>query len=161
MRPCPACGFDAAAVAVDDVRSVLLAQVPRWRAVLADGQAARRRPQPQVWSPLEYACHVRDVCGVFTDRLELMLAADDPQFANWDQDATAASSRYDLADPGVVADELHAAASAMARTLERVEPGDLTRPGRRSNGSVFTVDSLLRYFLHDVVHHGWDVGLTG
>ena len=32
------------------------------------------------------------------------------------------------------------------------------RPGRRSNGSVFTVETLGRYFLHDVLHHLHDVG---
>ena len=31
------------------------------------------------------------------------------------------------------------------------------RPGRRSNGSVFTVDTLARYHLHDVEHHLHDV----
>ena len=31
------------------------------------------------------------------------------------------------------------------------------RPGRRGNGSVFTVDSLARYHLHDVEHHLVDV----
>jgi hypothetical protein len=31
------------------------------------------------------------------------------------------------------------------------------RTGRRSNGSVFTIDTLARYHLHDVVHHLRDV----
>jgi hypothetical protein len=31
------------------------------------------------------------------------------------------------------------------------------RPGVRSNGSEFTVESLGRYHLHDVVHHLHDV----
>ena len=28
-------------------------------------QTLRRRPQPHVWSPVEYACHVRDVLLIF------------------------------------------------------------------------------------------------
>ena len=32
------------------------------------------------------------------------------------------------------------------------------RPGRRSDGAEFTIDSLARYLLHDVVHHLHDVG---
>ncbi len=32
-----------------------------------------------------------------------------------------------------------------------------SRPGRRSNGDAFTVESIGRYHLHDVVHHLWDV----
>ena len=35
------------------------------------------------------------------------------------------------------------------------------RRGTRSNGSVFTVESLGRYHLHDVVHHLWDVRWVG
>jgi hypothetical protein len=31
------------------------------------------------------------------------------------------------------------------------------RPGHRSNGSVFTVDTFARYFLHDLAHHAWDI----
>jgi hypothetical protein len=38
-----------------------------------------------------------------------------------------------------------------------VDRAQLGRTGRRSNGSVFTVASLSQYFLHDVVHHLWDV----
>ncbi len=51
-----------------------------------------------MWSPLEYACHVRDVFPLFDERLVLMLAQDGPQYANWDQDATAVE-RYAEQDP--------------------------------------------------------------
>jgi len=30
----------------------------------------------------------------------------------------------------------------------------------RSNGDVFTVETLGRYHLHDVLHHSWDVRQT-
>jgi len=158
-KPCPECGLDPAALAFDDVATLLLADVPGWRRVLAEADAARRRPQPQVWSPLEYACHVRDVCRLFRARMTLMLTQDDPLFANWDQDATAVEERYDLQEPAVVADELAEAAQAMAGTLRAVTPDQYARPGRRSNGSRFTVDTIARYFLHDVAHHSWDVGI--
>ena len=41
------------------------------------------RPDPLVWSPLEYACHVRDVLRLFTDRAVLIRAQENPLFANW------------------------------------------------------------------------------
>ena len=31
------------------------------------------------------------------------------------------------------------------------------RTGIRSDGAAFTVDTFARYFLHDPVHHLWDV----
>jgi hypothetical protein len=86
-----------------------------------------------------------------------MLAEDDPQFPNWDQDATAAAERYDRQDPGRVADELADAAAALAAGFAAVRPDQWDRAGRRSNGSTFTVTTLGQYFLHDVVHHLHDV----
>jgi hypothetical protein len=41
--------------------------------------------------------------------------------------------------------------------LRTLQPADFSRTGTRSNGSEFRVDTLLQYFLHDVVHHLWDV----
>ena len=88
-----------------------------------------------MWSPLEYACHVRDVCRIFGVRATLMLTQTDPSFANWDQDATAVAERY----------------------FERVPADAWGRRGFRSNGSEFTVATLAVYFLHDIEHHLHDV----
>jgi hypothetical protein len=41
--------------------------------------------------------------------------------------------------------------------FDAVPDGAWGRPGRRSNGSTFTVESLGRYFLHDIEHHLHDV----
>ncbi|GAA2720822.1 DinB family protein [Cellulomonas aerilata] len=155
-RPCPECGFVAADVDPRDVPGVVRSLTPRWREALAR-PGARDRPAPGVWSPLEYAAHVRDVNRVFLGRLRAMVDLDDPLFENWDQDATAVAERYREQDPAVVADELGSAAADLAHALDHVTPDQLGCPGRRSNGSVFTVRTLVRYYLHDVVHHLHDV----
>lgn len=82
----------------------------------------------------------------------------DPRFENWDQDATAVEERYDLQDPRRVADEIDAAGTALAARLGAVEDGQWSRRGFRSDGSVFTIESITRYLIHDPVHHLWDVG---
>jgi hypothetical protein len=110
-----------------------------------------------VWSPLEYACHVRDVFRIFDRRLHLMLDEEDPTFANWDQDETALAERYWAQDPAVVAAELAAAGDAVAASFAAVDGMQWQRRGRRSDGAVFTVESFGRYFVHDWVHHSWDV----
>ena len=87
-----------------------------------------------------------------------MLAEDDPRFANWDQDATAVEERYDLQDPAEVGPALVDGGGGGRGGLRRrcpTTPG--SRRGVRSNGTVFTVETLGRYHLHDVVHHLWDV----
>jgi hypothetical protein len=153
---CPDCGFDAAAFD----RSELPALTRQLAGVLAEAlqrPEATTRPAPDVWSPLEYGCHVRDVCRRFAARARRMLDEDDPLFENWDQNATALADRYWLQDPATVRAELVSAAEAMATTFGGVGDGQWARPGRRSNGSVFTVETLGRYFTHDLAHHAWDV----
>jgi hypothetical protein len=153
---CPECAFEAAGVAGDTLPALLRGYASRWRAVLLRPDVARR-PSPGVWSPLEYACHVRDVFRVFRGRVELMLAEDDPLFENWDQDATAVAERYHEQDPATVADELYEAGEAVASACAGVGRDQWSRPGRRSNGSVFTVETLGQYLAHDIAHHLWDV----
>lgn len=74
------------------------------------------------------------MCTTFTDRVELMRAEDEPQFANWDQDAEVAATAFG-----------------------RVGDDEWLRRDFRSNGSDFTVDSLGRYFLHDLHYQVWDI----
>jgi hypothetical protein len=153
---CPECGFDSAAVDVATMPALVRDNAARWPPLLAADDVARR-PTVDRWSALEYACHVRDVFRLFDERLRLMLETDDPLFANWDQDATAIEDRYELQDPTTVATELIAAGEALAARWEQVGAGDWHRPGRRSDGAAFTIDSFGRYLLHDPVHHLVDV----
>ncbi|MHA7133843.1 DinB family protein [Oerskovia turbata] len=156
-RRCPECGFESGAVDPDQVGPVVRSTIPRWQAVLARPDAAAR-PDERTWSPLEYAAHVRDVFGIFDVRLASMVEGDDPEFANWDQDAAALAGDYGNQDPQVLARELAIAGDRIAGRFDAVGSDDWERPGRRSNGSVFTVRTLGQYFLHDVVHHLHDVG---
>lgn len=154
-EPCPECGFDPD-FPVADVAARLLTTVPFWQAALAEPGAARR-PQPLVWSPLEYACHARDVCRIFAERLHLMRAEEEPVFADWDQDAVALADRYAEQDPRTVGEEYAAAATALAAAYSSLRPEELPRRGRRSSGAVFTVESVGRYVVHDIEHHVHDV----
>lgn len=155
-RPCPECGFDADSLTPHEVAARVDAALPRWNAVLGrDG--VRERPDESTWSPLEYACHVRDVFELFRIRLGLMLAEDGARFDDWDQDATALEKDYAQADPEAVRAQL-ADQGARARDAFAAVPEDaFSRRGLRSNGSAFTVVTLARYFLHDVEHHLHDV----
>lgn len=158
-EPCPECGYDAQTVERGSFGTRIRQNASTWAAVLAL-PSARTRPEPSIWAPLEYACHVRDVHRIFDERLHSMLEEDAPHFANWDQDETAAAERYGEQDPATVAGELAGAAEAVAAAYDVVPVGDDVtwgRSGLRSDGSEFTVDTLGRYHLHDIVHHAWDV----
>ena len=155
-RPCPECGFDAASVSLDDVPALIRDNAAQWPAVLERPDSVER-PQEDRWSPLEYACHVRDVFRLFNTRLHLMLDEDDPLFANWDQDETAVADRYGEQDPATVAKEIVAAAETLSASFEAITNDQRDRPGRRSDGARFTVETFARYLVHDPVHHLWDV----
>jgi hypothetical protein len=157
QRRCPECGFDAPAVARESVGDLLRDNASDWQRVLARPDAARRRPRPDRWSPLEYACHVRDVHLLYRTRLDLMLTESDPSFPNWDQDETAISERYGEQDPTEVRVDLNRAAEGLAARFDGVTGDQWSRTGRRSDGAEFTVESFARYLLHDVVHHVHDV----
>jgi hypothetical protein len=155
-QPCPDCGFDASTFDPSTTPSAVLDNATAWLALL-DDPLADQRPSPTQWSAVEYACHVRDVFALFNHRLELMLTLDDPLFENWDQDVTAIEQDYAHADAGVVVQELHLAARAIAAAFADVTGDQWDRRGRRSDGATFTVASFARYFMHDPVHHINDV----
>src|SRR5579864_6619579 len=119
---CPECGYDASSVLAMDVAGLVRRSTDSWADVLSR-TSVRRRPRPDRWSPLEYGCHVRDVCALYLERLDLMLTSDDPLFANWDQDATAVERRYDEQEPAVVANELVEASDALTARLDSIGEG--------------------------------------
>jgi hypothetical protein len=153
---CPDCGLDVRAVASSQIADLLRDNAARWPDVLARPDAGRR-PDPSVWSALEYACHVRDVFRLYDERLVLMLTEDDPLYPNWDQDETAVRERYGQQDPAEVGPALLVAADRLAGRFAGLRADQWSRPGRRSDGARFTVDSFARYLLHDPVHHLHDV----
>jgi hypothetical protein len=153
-QACPECGLDASQVPYDDIPGRIRSNAASWVDVLQRPDAAAR-PAPDVWSPLEYACHVRDVFVLFDQRLERMLTEDDPLFDNWDQDQTAIEDKYGEQDPAQVAQQIPPAADRLAARFAQVT--DRSRTGRRSDGASFTVESFARYLLHDPVHHLHDV----
>lgn len=157
-RPCPDCGFDAATVAPDDIGQLIRDNAVAWQPVLARARVARR-PNDDMWSPLEYGCHVRDVYRICGVRLDLMLTQDDPTFPNWDQDATAEADGYRAQNAARVGVELLAAAALVADRFDAVGGEQWSRTGLRSDGARFTVESFGRYVVHDPVHHLYDVGV--
>jgi hypothetical protein len=154
---CPECGFDASTTTCTDVAGMLRAAIQDWFDLLTTRRDARDRTRPAMWSPLEYGCHVRDVFRIYDARVRRMLAEDGPHYLNWDQDQAALDDDYASQDPAEVAHELVGHGAALAALFESVHGDQWQRPGFRSDGAAFTVDSISRYFIHDIVHHLWDV----
>lgn len=158
-KPCNDCGFDPASYERADFSARIDDAGRFWRSRLAEPDS-RNRPAPQVWSPLEYACHVRDVFSIFDGRYRQMLAAVDDtpvQFDDWNQDEAAQAGDYAAQESDRVSTDLVAGADRVAALLRTVAGPDWDKAGLRSDASKFTVDTLTRYLLHDLIHHEWDV----
>ncbi len=155
-RPCPECGLDTRSIAREEVAERLRVNAAQWPQVLRR-PGVTQRPDPATWSPLEYACHVRDVFRLYDQRLLLMLTEHNPLYPNWDQDETAIQQRYSEQDPAAVATELVVAGEQLATRFAGMHDEQWKRPGRRSDGASFTIDTFSRYLLHDPVHHLHDV----
>lgn len=154
-RPCPDCGFvpgRPTATVADRVRAAL----PRWEAVLARPDVAVR-PSPDVWSPLEYACHVLELSRVFTRRVELMRSEQDPTFPDWDGEVAAVAGDYNARDPRLVATDHVTVAHRAAELFDSLDEDAWHRTGRRGDGHRFTIATLADYWLHEVQHHLADV----
>lgn len=156
-RRCDECGFDAHAFPRERVGALTRDAATTWATVLQRADVAIRHRDDR-WSALEYACHVRDVFRIYDERLRRMLSEDGPQYANWDQDATAAAERYGEQEPAAVAAAIAEIAPVLASRFDSVSGDQWERAGYRSDGAAFTIESFARYFVHDPIHHLWDVG---
>ena len=160
MNHCDECGFVYADLGPADVPPRLAALGPVYGDRLgADPSVLRRRPSPDIWSGLEYCCHVRDVLIVQRERLQLALAEDCPVFVPMGRDERVVNDRYNEQDPTVVAAELRAAADAVAAGFAALDDAGWERVGvynwpERAERSMLW---LGRHTVHEGEHHLRDV----
>jgi hypothetical protein len=115
----------------------------------------RQRPAPEVWSALEYACHVRDVLLVQRERVLLARRADTPALEAMGRDERVEHDGYAEQDPGDVARQLGDAAAMFANVLARLGPSDWDRT--MSYTYPQRADRSLRWVavhtVHELRHH--------
>lgn len=158
-RTCTDCGFDPGSVAPKDLPKLILAMAERF-AIAVELDGSEVRPEPQVWSCIEYGRHVADVIEVMTRRLQLILGNGGAPvaFENWDQDAAAVEEEYWNATPGSTALLIRERAEDAAKVWAQPEGGQWDWVGLRGDGAEFTARTLGLYFAHDLIHHLYDVG---
>jgi len=156
---CAVCGFDGVSYDDQGLVEALRALGPSWRALLTScGPMLRRRPDPDVWSAIEYAAHSRDITALHAFGVDQALTEDEPVFPRIDADALieAASAMYNDEDPAVVAAELGAQADRLATLAEAAGTATWSR-GLTIGDDRSDVRRLLEHALHDSVHHLGDV----
>jgi hypothetical protein len=163
LGPCEECGFDPGRVADGELAGEIRRLGSRYRAPLTrllpgeDGGVLRERPQPTVWSAIEYAAHVRDVFDLFDARVALVLTGDRPVFEVVDHDQAVVAGGYRDLDAVVVAAQTTVSAEALAARLEGLGPSDWDRWGTRE-GETRTVREIAQRAVHEAHHHLLDIG---
>lgn len=155
-RACKECGFDPDQISIAQIPDQIKSQLLVWPEILNRPNISERLQRDQ-WSALEYGAHVRDVLIVMRGRLKQMLAQDNPDLLNWDQDQAAIDGKYRSLNSALLADEIGIEGQMLANHYAHVTDEQGQRPGQRTDGSQFTVLSLGKYLLHELVHHAWDV----
>jgi hypothetical protein len=124
-----------------------------------DPSTVRTRPEPIVWSPLEYACHVRDVLRVQTDRVDLAQRELEPTFVPMRRDERVVEDRYNEQDPAAVASEIAQAADAFVSALEGLDENGWMRTGvyNYPQPSLRTVEWIAIHTDHELLHHRGDI----
>jgi len=143
------------AAAVAGIRLVPDAVSSRLAALPDD--ALRQRPEPGVWSVLEYAAHLRDVYATFLVRLHRARTEDHPVLDPMFADLRAQRLRYNDLPLDAVLAELALAVQGFCDEVADTGDDEWGRPVRRLPGEDRTALWLVRQAMHEGVHHVRDV----
>lgn len=152
---CHECGFDYDA----DVFPAMTDVVADVAAVLRGPGDLRSRREPDMWSPLEYACHLRDVLLVQRERVLAGRRAEGYMCQPMGRDERVDHDGYADQSPEAVARQLTDAALMFTTVLDRLAPADWQRtilysypaPEWRS------LRWVERHTAHEVRHHLLDI----
>ena len=160
MDRCPGCGFDYDLDAAPSAGPAIVEGVENLAARLSGDTAdLGRRRAPETWSPLEYACHVRDVLVVQRERVLAARLLDRPSFNPMGREERVDYDGYSEQAPPDVVRQLRDAAGLLANVLSRLGPPDWERTVQYNYPQRFerTLRWVAVHTLHEVRHHTLDV----
>ncbi|WP_329192139.1 MULTISPECIES: DinB family protein [unclassified Streptomyces] len=160
MTACTECGFEYDLALATSVPILARGHAREYADLLqAAPPVLRQRSSPHVWSPLEYACHMRDVLLVQRERVLAARRLDTPVAESMGRDERVEHDGYAQQTPTDVARQLQDAASLFHDVLDRLSPSDWDRtlvysypePTERSLRWVAV------HTLHELRHHLLDM----
>jgi DinB family protein len=153
---CTECGFSYDESL--DVPPLLTAGVAETVAYLSTGDPRPRR-SPRVWSPLEYACHLRDMLLVQRERVLLARRVERPDCTPIGRDERVGHDGYADQAPADVGRQLTDAGELFANVLRRLPAAEWERTVlyRYPEPAVRTLRWVALHTLHEVRHHLLDI----
>jgi hypothetical protein len=157
---CPACGFTYDLTVARDAGRRIAIGAEELAAIIevGDGDFVRR-PAPETWSALEYACHVRDVLLVQRERVLLARRVDEPSLVPMGRDERVEHDGYNEQRPTDIARQLRDAASMFAGVLTRLDDEGWRRTViyNYPEPTVRDLRWVAAHTQHEVQHHLADV----
>lgn len=156
MERSEGCGFDPTVPA--DAAGLIRQWAATYRSILisSPGQQLRARQADGVWTPIEYAAHVRDVFALFERRVRDVVDRPGTALEIIDHDAAVTAGGYNRLDPDRLADELLGCAERLAGTLERIREEQWQLYGLRG-GERRTLAEIAQRAVHEAQHHLRDI----
>jgi DNA segregation ATPase FtsK/SpoIIIE, S-DNA-T family len=157
---CDECGFAYGRLSRAQLAPALGEQGRRLTALLSlPIEDPSRRRQPGEWSPVEYACHVRDVLLMQRDRLYVALVEHEPSFKPMYREERVAFDRYGDQAIEVVTAQLLMAAAMTAHAFAGLSDEQWARPliYGYPEPSHRDVEWMGHHTVHEMVHHYGDI----
>lgn len=153
---CAECGMRFGEYAAADLVQRSASFAPRWRELVADADdpTLRSRPEPDVWSPIEYGGHLRDTLGWMAEALRRTREEDHPSI-DWYGHERRVGEANDVERPlDEVTEALERNAASFTAELGRTD--DWSRMADYPWGTRDALD-MGRNGVHEGVHHLEDV----
>ncbi len=160
MERCDGCGFEYREETAPGAAAGIIADARALAALIcAPGVDVHTRRSPDQWSPLEYACHLRDILLVQRERVLAARWIDCPRCPPMGRDERAELDGYAEQDPRAVARQLQDAAAMFANVLRRIDASGWGRTVvyNYPTKKVRTLGWVAVHTLHEVGHHLRDV----
>ena len=162
---CEQCGFNYDTGDLQGTVTLLIRQAADCSMALTkaaagpDPDVVRLRPEPDVWSAIEYACHVRDVLEIQRQRIAQCLAEDRPVYAPMDRTRRVKQFKYEEQDPMEVAAALMRFAREFGAAARVLTPPQLGRLGLYNYPvrAPRTLGWIIRHTAHEIQHHRLDL----
>jgi hypothetical protein len=157
---CAQCGFVYDLSKATTAVEVINERVGAAAAVLRDRDVdVRSRRHPEVWSPLEYGCHLRDVLLVQRERVLAARRVDRPDYPAMGRDERVVHDGYAEQEPADVARQLADAAQMFGNALTRLSDDDWNRTllYHFPETSERSLRWVAMHTLHEAQHHLRDI----
>jgi hypothetical protein len=154
MSTCCECRFNwnrSRYALADDVRLATGLELP------ADDSRIRTRPEPSVWSALEYTAHLRDALRFYDDRIRRTLTEDRPQLCAYGFHEACERLDYNAETVTRTLAGLRERAHTLAARVAGLDATQWARIAIGSDGDERTVLMLARRAAHEVQHHDLDI----